>query len=85
MPEICRFYGIVIYMYFDDHEPPHFHANYQGFKSAWSITNLSVIAGSLPPRIENLVRKWAFEHRKDLEENWERCKNEQTLKRISPL
>jgi Domain of unknown function (DUF4160) len=85
MPEICRFYGIVIYMYYDDHEPPHFHANYQGYKSVWSIVDLRVLAGSLPPRIENLIKRWALEKRQELAENWERCKDEKQLKRISPL
>ena len=49
MPELCRFYGIVIRMYFGDHPPPHFHAEYGSEKAAISIDDLSIIKGSLPP------------------------------------
>ena len=50
MPEISRFYGIIIRMYFQDHNPPHFHAEYQGMKAEYDIRTLDILAGSLPKR-----------------------------------
>ena len=49
MPEISRFYGIIIAMFFDDHDPPHFHARYAGKKVAIEIESLRILEGSLPP------------------------------------
>jgi hypothetical protein len=85
MPEICRFLKIIIYMYPRDHEPPHFHAHYQGYRSAWSINDLQIIAGSLPPRIEKIVRQWAFARRDELQDNWKRCQNDEQPRKIAPL
>jgi hypothetical protein len=50
VPELSRFYGIVVRMYFDDHPPPHFHAQYGSFQAVVAIETLAVIAGELPPR-----------------------------------
>ena len=81
MPEISRFFGIIIYMYVREHEPPHFHANYQGYRSIWSIENSNIIVGGVPPRIQKYVRQWAELHKEELLKNWERCKNnEQPIK-----
>ena len=54
MPEICRFYGIVIKMYFADHAPPHFHAEYAEYEARIAIDNSAVISGKLPPRAMGL-------------------------------
>lgn len=59
MPEISRFYGIVIKMYFGDHPPPHFHAEYGEHEAVVGIETLTVIAGRLPPRAIGLVSEWA--------------------------
>ena len=59
MPEICRFYGIVIKMYFADHAPPHFHAEYAEHEARIAIESLAVISGKLPPRAMGLVAEWA--------------------------
>ena len=59
MPELCRFYGIVIRMYWDDHNPPHFHAFYGGDMAVIDINTLSIIAGSVPPRALGLIVEWA--------------------------
>ena len=59
MPEISRFLGITITMYFNDHMPPHFHAEYNNEEAAFAIESLSKIAGSLPPRITGYVIEWA--------------------------
>ncbi|MCH7989383.1 MAG: DUF4160 domain-containing protein, partial [Planctomycetes bacterium] len=62
MPEISRFYGIVIKMYFDDHNPPHFHAEYGENEALININSLSVIAGKLPSRAMGLTAEWANLH-----------------------
>ena len=55
MPEISRFLGIVIYMYFNDHNPPHFHAVYNDYKASISIKSLGLMEGKLPSRVMSLV------------------------------
>ena len=59
MPEISRFYGIIIKMYFDDHTPPHFHAQYGEHEALLNINTFGIIAGSLPPKALGLVTEWA--------------------------
>ncbi len=59
MPEISRFFGIVIKMFFDDHNPPHFHAEYGGDLALIDIRTLAVFSGRLPPRVTGLVIEWA--------------------------
>ena len=85
MPEICRFLGIVISMYYQEHVPPHFHAKYGGQRAAFSINELKLIEGSLPKRIVSLVLEWAFEHRNELSEDWELAQRREELKKIEPL
>lgn len=68
MPEICRFYGIVIKMYFADHAPPRFHAEYAEHEARIAIGSLAVISGRLPPRAMGLVAEWATLHQEDLSE-----------------
>ncbi len=85
MPEICRFLGIVISMYYKEHVPPHFHAKYGGQRAAFSINELKLIEGSLPKRIVSLVLEWAFEHRNELFEDWELAQRREELKKIEPL
>ncbi|MEQ9426221.1 MAG: DUF4160 domain-containing protein [Cyclobacteriaceae bacterium] len=85
MPEISRFYGIIIRMYFGDHNPPHFHAEYQGFKAEYSIKSLDVLAGKLPKRAHALVLEWASLHKKELLTNWEKCQIPDKLEKINPL
>jgi hypothetical protein len=59
VPELCRFYGIVIKMYFGDHAPPHFHAEYSEFEAVIAIHSGAVLGGRLPPRAMGLVAEWA--------------------------
>ena len=66
MPEISRFYGIVIRMFFDDHEPPHFHAGYAEDEALVTIETQAVIAGRLPPRALGLVAEWTALHQEEL-------------------
>lgn len=85
MPEICRFYGIVIKMYFDDHNPPHFHAEYGSDEALLNIESLALVAGQLPPRALGLVAEWASQHQDELKTCWRRAKNLEPLGRIDPL
>lgn len=85
MPEICRFLGIIISMYYAEHAPPHFHAKYGEHRAAFSINDLKIIEGSLPPRIISFILEWAFEHRDELLENWMLVEQKKELKNIPPL
>ena len=85
MPEISRFYGIIIRMYFQDHNPPHFHAEYQGMKAEYDIRTLDILAGRLPKRANVLVLEWASEHKDELVNNWKKAIVPTTLDRIEPL
>ncbi len=85
MPEISRFYGIIIRMYFQDHNPPHFHAEYQGMKAEYEIKTLDVLAGNLSPRAHALVLEWASLHKQELMDNWLRAATPIELHKIKPL
>ena len=85
MPEISRFFGIVIRMYWDDHNPPHFHAYYAGDEVVIDIQSLSVFAGSLSPRATGLVIEWANLHRRELLADWNRAQAQEPLEKIEPL
>jgi len=85
MPEICRFLGIIITMYFNEHNPPHFHARYGDHQAEIAIETLSIIAGKLPPRVLGLVMEWAALHRQELMDDWELARRQVELKRIAPL
>lgn len=71
MPEISRFLGIIISMYFDEHNPPHFHAQYNEYRASMDIKNLNVTVGSLPAKVRGLVEEWAELHRDELLLMWE--------------
>jgi hypothetical protein len=85
MPEVSRFLGIVIAIYWLDHGVPHFHAKYAEARASFSITDLRLLEGSLPPRARALVLEWAFLHRDELMENWELARDRRPLKAIPPL
>ena len=85
MPRISSFYGIVIWMYWNDHNPPHFHATYGDFEILIRITDLSIYSGSLPSRAFGLVMEWASLHQNELMENWVLLKEEMNIKKIEPL
>jgi len=71
MPVICRFYGILIKMYFREHGVPRFHAIYGEFNGVFDIENLDMIEGDMPRRAENLVREWAVRYQSELREMWD--------------
>jgi hypothetical protein len=85
MPTLSVFFGIVISMYWREHEPPHFHAAYGDFEALLSIETLAVIRGSLPRRALALVLEWATEHREELLEDWRLCRAKAMPKPIPPL
>ena len=85
MPEISRFFGIIIAMYYNDHAPPHFHARYGAQKAVIDIETLAVIEGALPPRALGMVTEWAAQHRDELREDWRLARQHETLKAIAPL
>jgi hypothetical protein len=85
MPEISRFFGIVIRMYFNDHDPPHFHAFYGSTEAQVRVTPVGVLRGGLPPRALALVVEWAALHQGELLENWRRLHADEPAERIPPL
>jgi len=85
MPEVSRFFGISIRMYFDDHNPPHFHALYAGDELEVGIDPLTVLRGRLPRRALGMVLEWAAAHQQELLEDWRLLNNEQAPNRIDPL
>jgi len=85
VPEISRFFGIVIKMFFDDHNPPHFHASYGEEEALNEIRTLSVFAGHLSPRVLDLDIEWATLHQQELMDDWQRGQSKQSLVKIAPL
>ncbi len=85
MPELCRFFGIVIKMFHDDHSPPHFHAFYNEHNAMIDIYHVSVLNGSLPPRVLGFVTEWAVLHQEELLDRWQCAQAGEALRRIAPL
>ncbi len=85
MPCICDFDGIMIYMYYNDHMPPHFHAFYGEYEAIILINTLTVDRGEFPNTKLKLVRKWAKLRKKELMENWELARQKVALYPIAPL
>jgi len=72
-------------MYFDDHNPPHFHAQYANYKASICIKNFTILEGYLPPKAHSLVVEWASLHQKELLKNWNDLKESSSFKKIEPL
>lgn len=85
MPEIALFYGIRVTMYYDDHMPPHFHAEYNGQKVLVDILNARIYRGAFPVRQLKMILAWAVIHQDELMQNWELAKNREALNPIAPL
>jgi len=85
MPEISRFFGITIKMYFDEHPPPHFHAEYAEHRAVVDIQTLSLISGDMPQRALGLVVEWASQYQQQLLDLWSRAADHQALHKIPPL
>jgi hypothetical protein len=84
MPEIARFYGISIRMFYDDHGPPHFHAVYGGYEAKVDIRT-GRVRGRLPRRAHRLVKEWYPRHTDELLEDWRLAARREPLKPIQPL
>jgi hypothetical protein len=85
MPEVSRFYGIIIAFYYNEHNPPHFHAKYGEFRAEVDIRTLQILNGDLPKRAKSMVLEWADEHRIELMHNWELARQNNELNAIEPL
>jgi hypothetical protein len=85
MPEISRFLGIIITMYYSEHPPPHFHVRYGEHKAVVSVDPPALMQGGLPPRVYGLVVEWAALHRDELLANWQSAKAQAPLQPIEPL
>lgn len=85
MPEISRFFGIVIKMFFDDHALPHFHAEYAESYAEIDIRTLAVLHGDLPGRALGLVIEWARAHQEELLINWDLVRDQRPPRKIPPL
>ena len=85
MPRLSEFYGIVIYMYFADHNPPHFHAIYAEHEALIRIDNGATIRGALPRNAVGLVEQWRALHHDELLANWTLAQEPAALSRIEPL
>lgn len=85
MPTISIFFGITIQMFWNDHDPAHFHALYGEHEATISIETLGVLRGGLPRRALALVLEWAEEHRPELAEDWELCRSRMMPRKIEPL
>ena len=84
MPEISRFYGIIVQIFFKDHDPPHFHIEYGEFKAVINLNN-EIVKGFMPKRALNLVFEWMDIHKNELIENWELAQKGKPLNKIEPL
>jgi hypothetical protein len=85
MPEISRFFGIIIAMYWKEHGVPHFHAKYSGHRASFAIADMRLMEGKLPPRVMGLVLEWATIHAEELQRDWELAVKQEPLHTIAPL
>lgn len=86
MPEISRFWGIIVKMFFDDHNPPHFHVEYQDYKAIIDIRKAELMEGYLPAKQLKLVQAWAVLHEEELLENFSTLGQDiKTWRKIEPL
>lgn len=85
MPEISRFLGMIIRMYWDEHPPPHFHVQYGDCQAQVRIDTLEIVEGKLPRRAYSLLVEWALLHRPELRSNWERSERGEPLMAVAPL
>ena len=85
MPELSRFFGIIIAMYYNDHAPPHFHAKYGDDQASMRIDDGEILDGALGVRTRRLVEEWRILHQSELFEDWARAQARQPLNKIEPL
>ncbi len=81
MPEITRFYGIIIKMFFNEHNPPHFHAVYGEYNGTFDLNTLEMTEGDLPAKAKDLIKEWAAQYKNELLKMW----NTQNITKLPPL
>ncbi len=81
MPELCRFEGLIITMYFNEHNPPHFHVAYKGKEVLFDLVQGAFIRGALPSREARLILAWYELHKEELLSMWD----SKEFKKIKPL
>ena len=85
MPTIAYFLGISVRMFFNDHDPPHVHVRYQGFRARVLISTGDVVDGKLPPTVARLMKEWTGLRRSELMRNWKAARSDGHLERIAGL
>lgn len=85
MPTISSFYGIIVNMFYDEHNPPHFHAKYAEYNIVVEIDSLKILEGALPARALGLLYEWATIHKEELKVAWENARLGIKLEKIQPL
>ena len=84
MPTIARFYGITVFMNYNDHLPPHFHARYQDYEITMTIEN-GLVEGKMPRRALQMIFVWSAKHKDELMDNWIRARSHESLLDIPPF
>lgn len=84
MPSLSMFFGIIIYMYAEDHNPPHFHAIYQDYEAQFDL-NGELLVGEMPRKQMRLIAAWVELHKDELLANWDLANSGQPLYKIEPL
>ena len=85
MPEISRFFGIIITMFYDEHNPPHFHAEYQGSEGIFNFDG-NMLQGNIKSKIAlKLIKEWSLLRKNELEENWINITHKNVINKIEPL
>ena len=85
MPIISVFFGIVVRMFYKEHEPAHFHAEYQGQQGKFNLDGERIVGSVRSKTARRLIREWALLHRPELEAKWKRMKRGRPLERVEPL
>jgi hypothetical protein len=83
MPTISMFFGILIKMYYQEHNPPHFHAYYQGFEAVFDIKTGRRTNGKFPVKAERIIREWTEQYQQELRENWELMERGENMRKIA--
>ena len=84
MAEIARFYGIIISMFGNEHNPPHFHIKYGHYRAVYTLKN-GIIKGEIPVNVVKKVIEWVETHQEELAQNWELLQNGKEINKIEPL
>ncbi len=85
MPAISIFFGIIIRMFYNEHEPAHFHAEYQGQRAKFDFTGRMIVGNIGSKTARRLIKQWAQAHKTELRANWQRMKAGKPLEMIEPL